>query len=72
MLISKCRRLVGSAASGFESLRTIYDRGSERQPIISQALNTYLDPMVHLNPLIRGIEVDPLVFPSFLHHRTAR
>jgi len=55
MEISKCRLFVGSVASGFERRMTSFLR------LVCDTcrwmVTTYLDPVVHLDVLVRGIEV---------------
>ena len=55
MEISKCRRLVGSTASGFDRRMTSWWNVS-----VCDEWNedwSYLYPVVHLDVLVRGVEV---------------
>ena len=64
--ISKCRRFVGSTASGLDKRITIYERVNQLRSMFDDS-KTYLDPVVHLNIVIRGVEMDPST-PFFLPH----
>jgi len=64
--ISKCRRFVGSTASGLDKRITIYERVSQCCSM-GHGSRIYLDPVVHLDIVIRGVEMDPSI-PFLLFH----
>lgn len=70
--ISKCRRLDGSWASGLERRMTICDSYVSHCTSFCRApAKSYLDPVMHLDILIRRIKMQALIPITLLHRMTA-